>query len=849
MNKYLKYGWLAIVVIIPVFLNFSKTEQDIFTVMTSSSLEGVQAEIDKKPTLLNTQDQNGFTMYDYAVLNNDPDVKFWVQSQKISSGVSQSMIERVRLWFLLLGIPVASENFNLTGIYDRGLQEAIVNYQTTRGLSKQPQITPDWYSHLEEDGIRLLQELLFDADSEKITGAWNDESTAALKAFQKSEGLPETGHLSLADIVALKKAYANTISENEVIPVAAGTIIDDEKTIEINEPIVAEEVATAEEIEILPESEAEKEALPDVEEAAVVDEIQENSEIEAEAIEETATEEIVNTDSESMTAGFLIDSNASAGKLLNLQVWLTLAGFPAGTLDGQMGPSTRQAIKDFESSIGLKPTGVMSAKWETPLEKVVWKKVQEKLKQLELYDQAVDGIAGKSTVDALKAYEESSGLKPTGALLPETLSMLFNEGQMINDGSMDEVVTENIDHTEEDGIIEEEGGDEGIITDTETTSEEQDAEEVANTLAGFNPEGIEDTVMLQLMLATLGNFTGEVNGNNSPELTEAIKTFQADNNLSADGKAGRQTMTVMNKQVITKIQQYLNDKDLLEDKPTGTLGPKTRKILIDLRKQHKLPEVDPTQLDIGTLLIVLGDANKEDYVKTYLDVLEQQRIQKEKIQSTQEYLTALGYFNGKIDGLQGKSTNDALLKFKKDNKMTENEELTDALFKEFEKETVKKIQGDLAKLGYKLKADGMMGPTTKKTIETFQKRYSHKVTGDANLETLHQVNARVVANSRRAPAATPASTNTASNVANDQPVRGVMPKMGAKGAQPDNILTSPPQAIAGRMTMIHNSKGALAGCKVNNISISAAMCGSAKNNQQCRIVYRKGRVLSVSCKG
>lgn len=843
MNKYLKYGWLAIIVIIPVFLNFSKTEQDIFTVMTSSNLEAVQAQIDKKPRLLNTKDKNGFTMYDYAVLNNDADVKLWVQSQKISSGVSQSMIERVRLWFLLLGIPVPSENFNLQGIYDRGLEEAILSYQTTRGLPKQPQITPDWYAHLEEDGIRFLQELLFEADSDMVTGFWNDESTVALKSFQKSEGLPETGHLSLADIVALKRTYANTIAENSVIPAAIGIIVDDGSNNPVDAPII-DEATNVEEVKVLPEVEAQKEAAPDLEESSVVDEIQQTTEAtdsEALPVEESSSEQ-------SMTAGFLIDSNASAGKLLNLQVWLTLAGFPAGTLDGQMGPSTRQAIKDFESSIGLKPTGIMSAKWETPLEKIVWKKVQEKLKQLELYDQVIDGIPGKSTVDALKAYEESIGLNQNGTLLPETLSMLFNEGQMINDGSMDDVVAENIDNTEEDGIIEEEGGDEGIITETEVHDDSDLTSDASNTLAGFNPEDVGDTVMLQLMLATLGNFTGEVNGKNSPELTEAIKAFQSSNKLSADGKAGRQTMAEMNKQVIVKIQQYLNAKNLLEDKPTGTLGPKTRKILIDLRKQHKLPEVDPTQLDIGTLLIVLGDANKENYVKTYLDVLEQQRIQKEKVQKTQEYLTALGYFNGKIDGLQGKSTNDAVLKFKKDNKMAANEELTDALFKEFEKETVKKIQSELAKLGYKLKADGMMGPTTKKTIETFQKRYSHKVTGDATLETLLQVNARVAANSRRAPA-TATNTNTASSVANDQVVRGVMPKMGAKGAQSDTILTSPPQAIAGRMTMIHNSKGVLSGCKVNNISISAAMCGSARNNQQCRIVYRKGRVLSVSCKG
>lgn len=837
MNKYLKYGWLAIVVIIPVFLNFSKTEQDIFTVVSSSTLDGVKEEIEKSPKLLNKADKNGFTMYDYAALNNDQNVQRWMTAQKISSGVSPQMIERIRLWFLLLGVPVNSKNFNLQGIYDKGLEDAILSYQTTRGLSAQKKITPDWYADLEEDGVYFLQELLFEEGSEQITGVWDDASTEALKAFQASENLPQTGHLSLADIVALKKAYANTISQRGVVNTFKTMVTSEEQPLGIK---------LVEDMEVsVPNTAVEPVQIAN-DDAIVV-----SANDVVKKVEDAAVEPAQN---EAMTAGFLIDSNATAGKLLNLQVWLTLAGFPAGTLDGQMGPSTRQAIKDFEASISLKPTGIMSAKWEAPLEKIIWKKVQEKLKQLQLYDQSIDGIPGASTVEALKSYEESSGIAPSGALLPETLSMLFNEGQITNDTSVDDSALVEVDHSEEDGIIEEEGDDEsGIIVNTEETVVDAHnvEEELVGSVSSFNPDqGVEDIAQLQLMLAVLGHFKDEVDGQSSDALTAAIKAYQSSNDLGVDGKAGRQTMVKMNSQAITRVQRYLNEKGLLKDEPTGTLGPKTRKIVMDLRKQHQLPEADPTQLDIGILLIVLGDVNNEDYVKIYLDFLEQQRVLKEKTQSAQEYMTALGYFNGKIDGLQGKATTDAIEKFKKANKLAVNGDLTDDFFKMMDKEIIKQIQVGLGKLGYKIKADGMTGPTTKKTIETFQKRYSHKVTGTSDLATLHQVNERIVLNSRRAPAtSTAAKGSTANNVANDQPIRGVMPTMGAKGAQSDTVLTSPPKAISGRMSMIYNSKGALAGCKVNNISISAAMCGSAKNNQQCRIVYRKGRVLSVSCRG
>lgn len=823
MNKYFKYVWLMFLVIVPVFLNISKTEQDIFTIVGSSQLDGVREEIIKKPALLKSTDKFGFTLYDYAGLNQDTSVQGWLLSQQVHSGVSKTMVERIRLWFLLLGVPVNSKNFHLQGVYDKGLEEAILSYQTTRGLPKSGHITPDWYADLEEEGIFHLQSLLFDEGSNSITGHWNDESKVALELFQKEYQLPQTGHLSIADIVKLKKVYANSATGKVVNEEVATN--DDGSSENMKQPAVQDEPPKAPKTESKGEQESDN--------APKLDDDQKNEEL---------------------TAGILIDGNATPGKLLNLQVWLTLAGFPAGTLDGQMGPATRQAIQDFEKSIGLKPTGYMSTKWEVPLEKIIWKKVQEKLKQLELYDQDVDGLAGAGTYNALKAYEESSGLEPKGVLLPETLSMLFNEGQMTDDGSMDDIPQTDIDHTEEDGIIEEEGE---IDSEGETPSPKEKTDEIPVGLAGFNPKGTEEGLKLQLMLTILGDFKSEINGEMNQSLTDAVKKFQERSKLGVDGKAGRQTLAELDKQVIARLQVYFKEKKLMDDAPTGTLGPKTRRIIIDLMKQNKLPERDPTQLNIGILLIVLGDVNGENYVQTYLDILEQRRILKEKTEKAQEYLVALGYFSGKIDGILGKTTKEAIAKFQKDHRFKEDTEINEELFKQFDSKIIKNIQEALIQLGYKIKADGIMGKGTKGTIETFQKRYSYKVTGEPSLETLHQINGRIAESNRRAPALssnanvarTSPDTTTRTATGGDRPVRGVMPTMGAKGAQAERILTEPPKAIVGRITMIHNSKGELSGCKVNNISISATICGGARNNQQCRIVYRKGRVLSVSCRG
>jgi peptidoglycan hydrolase-like protein with peptidoglycan-binding domain len=141
-----------------------------------------------------------------------------------------------------------------------------------------------------------------------------------------------------------------------------------------------------------------------------------------------------------------------------IQVFLTKNGYDTETQDGRMGQKTRDAIKDFQESIGLKPTGYISgvtlrqiedtrrAKESKELEKTYsievrsafpekssgvasvsqWtiKDVQAALKNAGFDPGSVDGKLGPRTQQAIKEFQRVKGLKIDGKVGPKTWAEL-----------------------------------------------------------------------------------------------------------------------------------------------------------------------------------------------------------------------------------------------------------------------------------------------------------------------------------------------------------------------------------------------------------------------------------------
>lgn len=143
-------------------------------------------------------------------------------------------------------------------------------------------------------------------------------------------------------------------------------------------------------------------------------------------------------------------------KIEEVQVILKSEGYEPGNTDGRMGKETRDAIKAFQESIGLKSTGYIDKITLTQLEdsrrakeileskndyalkvretrhkpgskaefRPTAKEIQTALKNAGFDPGSLDGKIGPRTRQAIKDFQKSKGLVPDGAVGPKTWASL-----------------------------------------------------------------------------------------------------------------------------------------------------------------------------------------------------------------------------------------------------------------------------------------------------------------------------------------------------------------------------------------------------------------------------------------
>lgn len=85
----------------------------------------------------------------------------------------------------------------------------------------------------------------------------------------------------------------------------------------------------------------------------------------------------------------------------------------------------------------------------------------------------------------------------------------------------------------------------------------------------------EDVMRLQAQLYKYGYYTGAIDGSYGPQTAEAVRLFQRLHSLSADGIAGRQTLTVLyeSDRILVLSENDLGDAGLLESPSPGGIQP------------------------------------------------------------------------------------------------------------------------------------------------------------------------------------------------------------------------------------------------------------------------------------
>jgi peptidoglycan hydrolase-like protein with peptidoglycan-binding domain len=141
------------------------------------------------------------------------------------------------------------------------------------------------------------------------------------------------------------------------------------------------------------------------------------------------------------------NSNNLIRNEIMLQIVLKNYGYYQSKVDGQFGPASKLALKNFQTENGLISDGFIgkntcntlldkknviknnSNKVLIDIQKIqkpseALKISQQKLKDLDLYAGSIDGINGTNTKNAIKEFQRKAGLSVDGVLGPNTLAAL-----------------------------------------------------------------------------------------------------------------------------------------------------------------------------------------------------------------------------------------------------------------------------------------------------------------------------------------------------------------------------------------------------------------------------------------
>ena len=308
----------------------------------------------------------------------------------------------------------------------------------------------------------------------------------------------------------------------------------------------------------------------------------------------------------------------------SLQQKLKTLGFLKGSVDGDFGTSTKQAVIDFQM----------------------------------MYHLTADGIAGVATLDALMNARTTAlpPATPTPSINNHTYLKLGDNGADVR-SLQERLIALGYLSGSPNGAFEQ-------LTQMAVIAFQDDTMPYSDGIAGpmtlnalyapnaprsYNPVGVigfssfteesQDTQsvrQIQQRLKELGYYHGSVDGDFGSGTLAAVETFQRFNNLTVDGKAGQGTLSVLFSQDATPFSSY----------NFGTPIP-TESSVSYFTKPPYYVEVTPgpSWADYETLRI--GTSG-------------------ELVKKLQSALTSQGYYNEYIDGKFGVSTAEAVVAFQKD---------------------------------------------------------------------------------------------------------------------------------------------------------------------------------------
>ncbi len=250
--------------------------------------------------------------------------------------------------------------------------------------------------------------------------------------------------------------------------------------------------------------------------------------------------------------------------------------------------------------------------------------------------------------------------------------------------------------------------------------------EIMLWLKEYHPEkhhyGKASIALVQSGLNALGYPVGSTDGIMGEKTAEAIRNYQKDNNLAETGQLGPQWLGAFYQDIIKDTQFKLTQLGYNTHGTDGLMGKNTQKAMLGYRFDEKLTAPQYPHLD-ALLLNRLTQAYNDQVARKKAAIAQKARNEEmKKVRYAQAGLRMLGYRIGKVDGVYGSKTANAIKKFQKKYKLSVDGKINDKTYAKMHRYFLKTIQRKLAYIGYKTgKADGKMGKRTLRAISSYRK--------------------------------------------------------------------------------------------------------------------------------
>ncbi len=376
--------------------------------------------------------------------------------------------------------------------------------------------------------------------------------------------------------------------------------------------------------------------------------------------------------------------------------------------------------------------------------------------------------------------------------------------------------------------------------------------------------------LVQAGLNALGYPVGNPDGIIGKKTLDAIKDYQKDNKLAETGRLGPQWLGVFYQDILKDLQFKLTKLGYNTKGTDGMMGKNTRRAMLKYRSDKKLVQPDYPYLDATLLSHVDTNYHIGEKKKKLAIAKQKQQAKENQARFVQAGLRTLGHRIGKIDGVYGSKTTNAIKKFQKRYKLSVTGDVDSKTLAKMRMIFLKETQRKLNYLGYKVgKPDGQNGSKTRKALQKYRKQ--HNIGGNgltsaliASIDDSYDARTDNVASKKASKKSSKQSKKkgSKSRATVEAKVRKTKSKSSSRSNNSVHVSTVP--STSKRTTAIHGNRakgrmsfnrksGRVVGCSISGRRIPIEWCEPfypLPKNNHCEATFKpsSGAVINLWCK-